>query len=141
MLKNKKLTQITLCLLFAITFIVAGCSDAEKGLKRFKVSGTVTFDGKPVPFGMITFTPDSAKGNEGPQGFAKIIDGKFNTTSGNGRGIIGGAHQIKINGTSEENSGEMGPDDMPITPKPLFKTYKTEFDFPKEDATKDFVVE
>ncbi len=132
---NKKLPKVALCFAFVITFIAAGCGEnVDKGPTRYKVSGTVTFEGKSVPFGTIMFTPDSAKGNKGPQGFAEIVDGKFDTT--NGQGIVGGAHQIKITGVSEkaDPTAENPPD------KSLFKPFKTTFDFPKEDSTKDFVV-
>ncbi len=135
MLTKKKLSKVALYFVFAITFIAAGCGEgADKGPKRYHVSGTVTFEGKPVPFGTIMFTPDSKKGNKGPQGVAKIVDGKFDTA--NGHGIVGGAHQITITGVSEKADPKV---DSPPD-KSLFPEFKTEFNFPKEDSTKDFVV-
>ncbi len=134
---NKKLPKVALCFAFAITFITAGCGgNVDKGPKRYNVSGTVTFEGKPVPFGSIMFTPDSTKGNEGPQGIAAIVDGKFDTS--NGRGIVGGAHQITITGKSDNTVSQS--EDSSAKDNSLFKPYKTEFDFPKEDSTHDFIV-
>ncbi|MDR0338491.1 MAG: DUF4198 domain-containing protein [Planctomycetaceae bacterium] len=62
-----------------VTFfcIVIGCNSSS--LKRYQVSGTVTLDGQPVAEGEIRFSPDNAKGNTGPQGYAAIENGKFKT--------------------------------------------------------------
>ena len=57
-----------------VAALLVGCGDG--GLKRYRVSGDVSFQGKPVPAGSIIFTPDTAKGNAGPQGTANIIDGR-----------------------------------------------------------------
>jgi hypothetical protein len=43
---------------FGLTSL-AGCG----GVKRLPVTGTVTLDGRPVNGGLLTFSPDSAKGN------------------------------------------------------------------------------
>ncbi|VAX40778.1 hypothetical protein MNBD_PLANCTO02-725 [hydrothermal vent metagenome] len=37
-------------------------------------------------------------------------------------------------------ASEKSDPNLDTSPKPLFKPFKTEFDFPKEDTTKDFVV-
>jgi hypothetical protein len=58
-------------------FLLSSCGDPD--VARRQVSGTVTYDGQPVPFGDIRFNPNSRKDNEGPQGSAEIIDGKFKT--------------------------------------------------------------
>jgi hypothetical protein len=59
----------TLFALFAVAF--AGCgSNPDEGPTRYQVSGQVTFDGKPVPTGSITFVTPS-----GPSGSAQITDG------------------------------------------------------------------
>ncbi len=132
---KQKLPKVALYFAIAITFMTAGCGGDDKGVKRYNVSGTVTFEGKPVPFGTIMFSPDSAKGNKGPQGIATIVDGKYDTA--NGRGIVGGPHQIAITGANEKGSGDENA--PPV--KSLFPEFKTEFNFPEEESTKDFVVE
>src|SRR6516165_3331819 len=43
---------------FGLTSLV-GCG----GVKRLPVSGTVTLDGQPVNGGILSFSPDTAKGN------------------------------------------------------------------------------
>lgn len=62
---------------------LAGCGKEPANVVH--VSGTVTFDGKPVPLGMIVFEPDPSKSNSGRQGHADIKDGKFDTPPGNPR--------------------------------------------------------
>ena len=43
---------------------------------------------------------DSAKGNKGPQGFANVRDGKYDTNSPDGKGIAGGPTVIRLTGFS-----------------------------------------
>ncbi len=58
--------------------VVSGCGPSEPD-NIVHLSGNVTFQGKPLPLGMIVFEPNPAKGNKGPQGHADIKDGKFDT--------------------------------------------------------------
>jgi hypothetical protein len=51
-------------LMFGIVAIVFGCG--PDGPSRYSISGSVTFQGKPVPVGFIKFEPDTAKSNAGP---------------------------------------------------------------------------
>jgi len=84
-----------------IAVAITGCGSATDGPKRFDVSGNVTFDGKPVEYGSIIFTPDTTKQNSGPQGMAKIRDGKYDT-SNEGRGVVGGPHHVIITGMNKD---------------------------------------
>jgi hypothetical protein len=59
--------------------VLAGCSDPAQP-QRAPLHGKVTFEGKPVAFGVIIFTPDSAKGNKGVFGNAEIADGEYHTS-------------------------------------------------------------
>lgn len=140
MLNLRTFCTLSAALLMSIIF-VAGCGgETDKGPKRYQISGTVTFEGKPVPYGTISFMPDSEKGNQGPQGIAEIVDGKFNTAT-KGKGIVGGPHQITITGASEKADPNAPEDlDTPARDVSLFKPFETEFDFPKEDTTKNFDV-
>ena len=63
----------------------------------YHVSGTVTYDGQPLPAGQVFFDADLTKGHDGPQGFAYIKDGQFDTAQG-GRGVLGGPYVIRIQG-------------------------------------------
>ena len=50
--------------------LVVGCGDS--GPPRLRLSGAAKFDGEPIMYGDVVFTPDGAKGHSGPQGFANI---------------------------------------------------------------------
>jgi hypothetical protein len=118
----------------ALACLNAGCQRPEEGPPRFHLSGTVTYDGKPVPKGFINFNP--AEGNSGPASGAPIVDGKYETPKG--KGIIGGPHIVIITGSDGipyEESGETVEGG-----KQLFPRYQTTVDFPKEDGEKNFEV-
>lgn len=117
--------------------LLVGCgAGGGTGPKRYAVSGTVTFAGKPVPKGSITLEPNAESGNSGPGGGAEIVNGKYNT--GVEKGVIGGAYTIRIvgyDGVPVAMEGEQLADGTP-----LFAPYQTTFDFPKETTTKDFEI-
>lgn len=116
----------------AATAALTGCGDG--GPPRYRVSGSATYAGQPIPAGSIVFQPDGAKGNKGPAGFATIKDGKYDTREG-GKGVIGGPHQVRIAGFDGVKKEDM-PDGAP-----LFPEFNTDLDLPKDkDFQKDFDV-
>lgn len=119
-----------------LIMVIAGCG-GDSGPPRYDVSGTVTYNGQPVPEGVISFRPDGSKGNEGPAANANIIDGKYDTSVA-GKGTVGGAHVVIIRGFD----GEARPDDELPHGKPLFSEYTTNVDLPKSQGeTIDFDVQ
>jgi hypothetical protein len=109
--------------------LAAGCGG---GADRNHVSGTVTHAGRPVASGRIYFAPDAARGNDGPQGYAPIENGRYDTAKG-GEGTPGGPVVVRIDGYD------------PPTPdyphgRPLFVEYKVPADLPRGGATHDFDV-
>jgi len=111
-----------------------GCGSQENS---YRVSGKVTYDGKPVPAGRVIFEPDAAKGNTGPQGFAVITNGEFDTARPGSKGSIGGPMLVKIDGFDGVPRGEEGP---PLG-TPLFPAGDVqELDLPKADSTHDFAI-
>ncbi len=110
-----------------------GCGGSGDTTKRFDLSGTVTFDGKPVASGTILLEPDAGKGNRGPAGFAKIVDGKFDTALG-GKGTVGGPHVARISGFDGKSA------DGRSDGAPLFSDYTASVDLPKQKATQEFQV-
>ncbi|UUO07194.1 hypothetical protein M4951_02515 [Blastopirellula sp. J2-11] len=88
----------------SLTLLISGCGKVE-GPPRYRVSGHVTFRGEPVPAGSIIFTPDTQKGNAGPQGTARIINGNYDTTDA-GRGTVGGPHQVHVIATDSNLSAD-----------------------------------
>lgn len=107
-----------------IAVLAAGCSDS--GPTRFHVSGTVMFDGKPIPFGHLVFTPDGAKQNAGPQGVATIREGKYDTAA-EGKGIAGGPTVISVTGLA-------GPGGRPLC------DYEQRLDLPRANSVHNIEV-
>ena len=128
------LVENRLSVLFAIvaslTFCV-GCGDDGK----YTVSGTVTFEGQPVPSGEIRFTPDN--GNKGPMVLTRIKDGKYETPKD--KGLVGGSYQLRV--SSYGAAGNANDPTAPDFGKPLFKPYRQDVEFPKEDFEHNIEIE
>src|SRR5687767_14790478 len=75
-----------------------GCAKEEK---LFRVSGVVTHGGKPIPKGLIFFDPQV----DGPQGFANIVDGKYDTAR-HQSGVRGGTYSVRVNGFDGKEANE-----------------------------------
>ena len=72
--------------------LLAGCGGAG-GLDTAQVSGTVTFDGKPLAQGTVSFTPEKGRGATGQI----ASDGSYTlTTYKKGDGAVVGRHQVAI---------------------------------------------
>jgi len=118
----------------AACLAAVGCGGDPAG--RHRVTGKVTFDGQPVPPGTIYFNPDTAAGNDGPPGFAAIVDGAFDTRAPRGRGAIAGPHTILVDGhvpPPKDAGGEAGG-------TVLFQRHELKKDLPKTDSTLDIDV-
>jgi hypothetical protein len=111
--------------------VLAGCSSGER---TYQLSGAITYDGKPVPAGHIILEPDTNAGNNGGSGFAKIKDGRYDTSILDGRGTVGGPHIVRIYGTDGVPRGEL------LNGIPIFQEYTTTTDLPKKSGTVDFTV-
>ncbi len=84
----------------ALLVLGGGCA-TDPGPKRTRLTGGVTYDGQPIPYGEVLFTPDAAKQNGGPQGFAQIRDGRYDTaSSADGKGVGGGPTILRVTGFS-----------------------------------------
>lgn len=125
-------------LLACLMTIASGCGQ-ESG---HRISGKVTFDGTPISSGMIYFTPDGAKGNSGQSGFAKIVDGEFDTAKEGGKPTIGGPSLVRIDGFDPAGavSPAKGDTSGEVLLKSLFPTYEISSDLPKGEGTQDFAV-
>jgi hypothetical protein len=112
--------------------LVAGCGSEER---LYDVSGTITFDGRPIPKGLVFFDPDPSKGTPGTQGFATIENGRFDTAAGGGgRGIRGGAYLIRISGFDGKEAPE-----APFG-QTLFPEHELTAELPAQDQTFDYDV-
>ncbi|CAN5484440.1 hypothetical protein BH11PLA2_BH11PLA2_34090 [soil metagenome] len=83
-----------------ILLAAAGCSG--KSESRLRLSGEAVCDGQPIVFGDVVLTPDGAKGNSGPQGFAQIRNGRYDTTASGGKGYAGGPTVLRVTGFTAE---------------------------------------
>jgi hypothetical protein len=83
--------------LFCVAALVlaAGCSGEAK---KSQLSGKVTFNGKPVPAGYISFMPDANAGNTGAVRVAQIKDGVYDTSAAADPGISPGPTVVRIAG-------------------------------------------
>jgi len=89
----------SICLVMLACLASSGCGRTDK-FDRLVLSGQVTYDGQPVPFGSIWFEPRAAVGQLAPPGFAIIRDGHFETTRRDAP--VAGPHLIRISGYPDE---------------------------------------
>ena len=113
---------VVFLLLVGSVLALSGCSSGD-GQERYRVSGDVKFDGQPIPFGEVLFTPDGSKGNSGAQGIADIKDGKYDTQGSRAPGFAGGPVVIRVMGF-RDNGG-----------KELICEYEYKADLPKSATT------
>ena len=88
-------------LVLAVMLTAAGCT------RRADVGGLVTLDGKPLPTGVVTFTPASG----GPTGYASIgQDGRYTVQNGASAGLPPGEYVVTVaaNGPAASDS-QPGP--------------------------------
>jgi hypothetical protein len=133
----KKLTGIYFLLSILGIFLI-GCKPND-GVTRFDLSGSVTYNGKPIPSGTIMFLPDVTQNNRGAPGFAVIENGYYNTGK-KGNSPVGGPHEIIIDGRDGvsyvDPLGAKEPQG-----KKLFEPYSLRIDLPqKSKETVDFDV-
>jgi len=126
------------CGIAVLLVLLCGCNGQQsEGPTRYPLSGSVTYDGKPVPHGEILFEPDATKGNEGPASTAPIKMGKYSLPSE--KGVVGGDYQVSISGN--DGVATTLPDGMELPHgKPLFMNHKSSVSLPKEQATQDFAI-
>lgn len=117
--------------LLALVALTLGCADSG----RYRVSGRVTFDGQPVPVGMVTFLPIGPSDRERSAGFCQIKAGQFDSRAG--RSPMEGRHRVLISGfDGVAYTSEIGGllDDNPEG-RPLFPLYAVEVEIPKAQGT------
>ena len=123
-LLHRTLVAMTVCAIG--TAVLCGCRPTD--VRRFRVSGRATFDGKDLPAGRIYFEPDSARGNSGAAGYAAIVDGRFDTAL-DGKGSIGGPMIVRVTGHEKplDPNGE--------SPVAMYvRDYEESADFPQQDT-------
>tara|TARA_R110002095_G_scaffold151355_1_gene130896 strand:- start:3500 stop:3943 length:444 start_codon:yes stop_codon:yes gene_type:complete len=118
---------------FLFQVLTSSCSRYDDAVKRYTVSGLMTYDGKPVPAGLVFFEPDSRQGNSGPGGVAEILDGHYQTKPN--KGIVGGPHIVRVIGYMKPHLAKQPEPDL------MFSEQRLLIDFPIEDnVSKDIDV-
>jgi hypothetical protein len=87
----------------AAGLFLGGCRN-DSGPERVLVSGTITYDGKPIPGGEIRFMPLATSAV--PMAGAEIKDGKYRV-DGYG-GVPVGTHKIEIDAYRADATGRKG---------------------------------
>ena len=123
-----RIRHATACLIILAGLIAIGCTNK----KQHHVAGKVLYKGEPLPAGVIWFDP--APSNDAPQGYAIIKNGEYSTAKEGGRGVIGGAYIVRIEGFDGKPDNE-----LPLG-KALFTDYQKNLDLPKADSTQDFEI-
>lgn len=108
---NRRSQLVALACSVLTILIVSGCGD-DYGT-RYKISGTVTYKGAPVPKGVINFDPVDPKSGRAATG--EITEGKYYlTTFTDGDGAVPGDYKVRISarkadfGKAEANQQKTG---------------------------------
>ncbi|MBU4273365.1 MAG: hypothetical protein KKA28_16015 [Planctomycetes bacterium] len=94
--------------IYGTMLALAGGCGGDSGPPRAVVSGTITYQGKPVETGEIRFIP--TKGSKGPMSFAPIIDGKYRVAVRGG--AVVGAARVEIFGYRPDPNYKVPPVDQ-----------------------------
>jgi hypothetical protein len=112
----------------ALFALAVGCSAKQE---MAQVSGKVTFQGKPVPAGWISFTPEPGKGSVR---VCQIKDGVYDSSKEENPGIYPGKNLIKIAGFNGKKEFRWGQG------KQIFNPVDDTLDVAPGSMTKDFEI-
>ena len=104
----------------AVAAVVLGLAGCGGGSGTVPVRGTVTFKGKPVPSGTVTFIPDV-----GPQATGEIgPDGSYTlTTYKTGDGAVPGSYKVVV--VAMQDTSDRLPEERASLPPPIVPTKYT----------------
>lgn len=82
-----------LALATTVTLLMAGCGDSNDAFgKRYRVSGTVTYNGQPLERGVVSFIPEKGAGATGT-----VSNGAYTlSTGGNDDGALPGRYTVTV---------------------------------------------
>lgn len=118
--------------LVAAILVLSGCDSQA----RHQLSGTVTYQGKPVTMGSVRFEAEHSAGNVTPVCYAQIVDGKYEMKPEERPAT--GRYRVLVMGIDESRiKKEPGvPWEMPE----LFPPYTTTIDVPQPNGTFDITI-
>jgi hypothetical protein len=93
-------------LLLATLAASCGCGSSNSGVEKVVITGTVTYDGTPIPNGEVRFYP--IEGTKGAVSGGPIRDGAY-TAQGKG-GVPVGKHRVEIQGFRAAKGSESLPE-------------------------------
>jgi hypothetical protein len=121
-------------LLLAACLIVVGCNRGD-GLGRYRVKGTVKYQGKPVEFGAIFFEPTASVGDVAPTVYLPVRNGTYDTLD---EGPVKGKYNVVVGG-QDQSKKHVDSDGVNHTPQ-LFQDYKFQVEIPPPNNTLDVEV-
>jgi hypothetical protein len=102
--------MLILCSLALAGLLAAGCSNKPTALNQ--VTGKVIYKGAPLKSGLIVFSPDTSRGENGKIAFSKIKeDGAYTLYTGDAPGVTAGWYRVTI----ASLSGSTTSYDSPLT--------------------------
>jgi len=124
-----------LCGLLMVPVLLAtlGCGGSD-GPERADIFGTMTYEGKPVAYAQLQFTPDADQGHSGPQTLLYVRDGQFDS---NGKGPTIGPHVLKVY-AYDGVSTELEPEGKMLMPEYVETVdvkggrYEVDYSFPRQ---------
>jgi len=118
-------------LLFStLLMLVLGCDSTPRPAQ---ISGSVTFKGKPIPAGNLTFTPD-VETSGGKLKMLTVKDGRFDSSKEQDPGLPPGKYKVTIAGYDGVQIR------MFYQGKQIFNAVSEDFVVPDGTTTKDFSV-
>ena len=144
MFPNQALSRSLIVLMAGCLLLpLAGCQKKSNLPPLAVTTGTVTYEGKPLTSGLVTFVPDVSKGTTGPTGIGYIqSDGTYRIQTAQQDGALVGHHKIRVKSvdttkfgepwlipieydsptksglTTEIKAGQPNVVDLPLTPNP-----------------------
>ena len=109
MLRVRTHNVCSLAIASAVLALAASAGCGQSGVPRNAVWGSVTWKGQPVPRGVIYISPDTKKGNSGPQGYALIKDGHYDTRDKLSKGCSAGPQIAVVQGCDGQGIGPGRP--------------------------------
>lgn len=97
-------SRASTCLTLVVGILmVSGCGGSPDGPTLASVKGKITYQGKPLAIGQISFIPDGSKGTAGPMASGRVNEnGEFQLqTLKPGDGAVVGFHKVVISSYKE----------------------------------------
>jgi hypothetical protein len=119
-----------------MALVLPGCGGEER--PRYPVSGTVTYQGKPVAMGSIRFEAEASVGDFAPVCHAPISEGKYATPSQDSP--TNGKYLVLVMGIDTARIKKDGPPGTPWEMPALFPPFRTIVEIPPPNGVFDIEV-